>query len=135
MKKTLLIALAGLMMFAFTQCGNGDNGNDNAADKKEAAKVEETSGNGSKQYTEMKTAYDEIAKMIENCTTCEELEEAGMALVFGSIAISLGGDNSADGEKMTEKEQKSLEDYIEKLTDKAGKKAEKLGCEKKEYNL
>ena len=25
MKKTLLIALAGLMLFAFTQCGNGND--------------------------------------------------------------------------------------------------------------
>ena len=133
MKKTLLFALAGLMLFAFKQCGNG---NDKAKENKEEAKVEETTnGNSSKQFTELKSAYDEIGKMIENCTTCEELEEAGMALVFGSLALSLGGDNYADGEKMTEKEQKNLEDYIQKLTEKAEKKAEKLGCEKKEYSL
>jgi len=133
MKKTLLIALAGLMMFAFTQCGNSDKTNDKGT---EATKVEETSSkNSTKQFTEMKSAYDEIGKMIEDCTTCEELEEAAFALALGSLAISLGGDQYTAEEKMTEKEQKKLEDFIQDLTKKAEKKAEKLGCEKKDYSL
>ena len=135
MKKTLLIALAGLMMFAFTQCGNSGNDKTNES-KNEATKVEETSTQGgSKQFTEMKSAYDEIGKMIDDCTTCEELEEASFALALGSLAISLGGDQYAAEEKMTEKEQKKLEEFIQDLTKKAEKKSEKLGCEKKEYSL
>jgi hypothetical protein len=134
MKKTLLIALAGLMMFAFTQCGS--KGNDKANENKKETKVEEAvSEQATKQFNEMKSAYDEIGKMIEDCTSCDQLEEATFALALGTLAISLGSDEYADEEKMTEKEQKNLEDIIQKLTEKAEKKAEKLGCEKKEYSL
>lgn len=40
MKKTFMIALAGLMLFAFTQCGDGGN-----SKKDGKAKTEKTSNN------------------------------------------------------------------------------------------
>ena len=132
MKKTLIIALAGLMMFAFTQCG----GNGKEKENKNEQAVEETSTvTGTKQYTDLMSAYDELGKTLKNVTTCEELEEVAMALVLGSLAMDLGSSQYSADDKMTEKEQEKMKETIEKLLKDAEKKAEKLGCEKKEYSL
>ena len=117
MKKTLIIALAGMMLFAFTQCGGGGG--------KEDTK-------GTKQYTETMAAFEELEKMVNDASTCEELEEAGLAVAFGGLAIAFGDDEYAEGEKLTEKEQKKLTDYLEKLSKDVEKKTEKLGCKQDE---
>lgn len=116
MKKTLLIALAGMMMFAFTQCGG--NGNANTGSVK-----------GTKQFTETKKMYDELEKMIKDAKSCDELQEAAFGLVMGSLASGLGDSKYADDEKMTEKEQEKIEEIAENLLKDAEKKAEKLGCD------
>ena len=72
MKKTLIIALAGMMLFAFTQCGGGKNENGKEGKAKTETKA-------SKQFTEMKEAYDEVEKMIKDTKDCEELKEAAFA--------------------------------------------------------
>ena len=123
MKKTIIIALAGIMMFAFTQCG-GDNKNENGKEGK--AKTETKA---SKQFTEMKEAYDEVEKMIKDTKDCEELKEAAFAVALGALAVELGGDEYAAEEKMTEKEKEQFNKIIEDLSDKAQKKAEQLGCD------
>lgn len=134
MKKTLIIALAGLMMFAFTQCGGGNK--KEKEDKTETKAVEETNTvEGTQQYTEMKSAFDEIEKAINNATTCDELEEAAFALGLGSLAASLSDEQNDAEEKMTEKEQNKIEELTKKLSEAVEKKAEELGCEKKEYSL
>jgi hypothetical protein len=139
MKKTLIIALAGMMMFAFTQCGgNGkDNETKNETAVEETKTVNETpSSTGTKQFNDMKAGFEEIEKAINNATTCDEIEQVAMALVLSNIAIGLGGgDQYADGEKMTEKEQEKFQEMTEDLLKKAEKKAAELGCEKKEYSL
>lgn len=118
MKKTLIIALAGMMMFAFTQCGGGT---------KDGGEVTTSS---TKQYKETKEMYEELQKAVNEADDCEELQEAALALVFGALAGSFG--EYADDEKMTEKEQTE----IDKLTEKIGKdiesKSEKLGCDEEE---
>lgn len=132
MKKTLIIALAGMMLFAFTQCGGNKKEKEN---KNEQATEETTTVKGTKQFSDMMSAYDELEKALKDVKTCDELEEVAMALVLGSLAVDLGGDQYAADEKMTEKEQEKLKDTIDKLLKKAEKKADELGCEKKEYSL
>ena len=134
MKKTLIIALAGMMLFAFTQCGGNNNGKEKET-KNEQAVEETTTVTGNKQFTDMMSAYDELGKTLKNVTTCDELEEVEMALVLGSLAIDLGSSQYADEDKMSEKEQEKLKETIEKLLKDAEKKADELGCEKKEYSL
>ena len=114
MKKTLIIALAGIMMFAFTQCGGSGNGG---------------SMKGTKEFTETKKMYDELEKMIKSAKTCDELQEAAFGLVLGSLASGLGGEKYTAEEKMTEQEEEKIEELAKKLLEDAEKKAEKMGCD------
>ena len=125
MKKTLIIALEGMMLFAFTQCGGGKNENG----KDDKAKTETKTVKASKQFTEMKEAYDEIEKMINDTKDCEELKEAAFAVALGALAIELGGDEYTAEDKMTEKEKEQFNKIIEDLSNKTQKKAEQLGCD------
>ena len=110
MKKTFLIALAGIMMFAFTQCGGGK---DSKTTK------------GSKEYQETMEMYEKLEKAVKDANTCDELQEAALGVLFSGLASK----DYADEEKMTEQEEVKLEEYIEKLSDVVEKKAEKLGCD------
>ncbi len=56
MKKILIIALAGLMMLAFTQCG-GES--------------------GTKQFKDMKKAIISQTKAVKNAKSCDELHDIG----------------------------------------------------------
>lgn len=123
MKKTLIIALAGMMLFAFTQCGGGKNENG------KEDKTEIKTSKATKQFTEMKEAFDEVEKMIKDTKDCEELKEAAFAVALGALAVELGGDDYTAEEKMTEKEKEQFNKMIEDLGDKAKKKAEQLGCD------
>ena len=136
MKKTFIMALAGLMLFAFTQCGgngNKDNNEENTTKVTETPEVTEpveTSDiSGTKQFTEVKQMYDEIEKMINDADDCEKLQEATMALLFGSLAVGLGGDQYEDDQKMTEKENEQIESIGNDLMEKAEKKSKEMGCD------
>ena len=114
MKKTLIIALAGMMLFAFTQCGGGKDGGS-------------TSASSSKQYQETKEMYEEIQKAVKEANDCEQLQEAALALVFGSLGASFG--DYADDEKMTEKESAEIDKLTEKISQDIESKTAKLGCD------
>lgn len=104
MKKTVIIALAGMMMFAFTQCGGSK---------------------GSKEYVETKELYEKIEDLINDATDCDELQEAAFTLLFSGLA----GGNYTDEEKMTESEEAELDEFIERLGDKLELKAARFGCD------
>ena len=123
MKKILIIALAGMLLLAFTQCGGNKNENG------KGDKTETKSAKATKQFTEMKEAFDEVEKMIKDTKDCEELKEAAFAVALGALAVELGGDEYAAEEKMTEKEKEQFNKIIEDLGDKAKKRAEQLGCD------
>ena len=112
MKKTLIIALAGIMMFAFTQCGGGVS--------------------GSKEYQDNMKMYKEVEKTIKNAKTCDELGEA----LLGTLLMGLADDKDyADNEKMTEAEKAELDKYGESCEELFKKPAEKLGCEEDDFKL
>ena len=112
MKKTLIIALAGIMMFAFTQCGGGVS--------------------GSKEYQDNMKMYKEVEKTIKNAKTCDELSDAIMSMLF----IGLADNNEyADNEKMTEAEKAELDKYGESFEELFKKQADKLGCEEDDFKL
>ena len=118
MKKTFLIALAGMMLFAFTQCGGGNGGT--------------TVSKGSQEFKDNMELYKKIEKTIKDTKTCEELSEA----VLGVLFMGLANDKEyADDEKMTEEEKAELEKYGEKFEELFQKQAEKLGCEEDDLKL
>ena len=113
MKKTLIIALAGIIMFAFTQCGGG-------------------AVSGSKEYQDNMKMYKEVEKTIKNAKTCDELGEA----LMGMLLMGLADNNEyADNEKMTEAEKAELDKYGESFEELFKKQADKLGCEEDDFKL
>ena len=118
MKKTLIIALAGMMLFAFTQCGGGN--------KSESSSTSSTKG--SKQYTETVDMCKEMEKLIKDASTCDDLQEVALAVALDPLAIGMSNEYAAD-EKMTEKEENKIKDVFEDLGKKVEAKAKKLGCD------
>ncbi len=117
MKKILIIALAGMMMFAFTQCGGGKDGGT-------------ASASSSKQFKETKEMYEGIQKAVDEAEDCEQLQEAALTLVFGSLGVSFG--DYADDEKMTEKEEAEIDKLTEKISKAIENKSTKFGCDDEE---
>lgn len=116
MKKTFIIALAGMMLFAFTQCG----GNGGATVTK-----------GSKEFQDNMELYKKVEKSIKEAKTCDELGD----LIFGMLFMGLSDKDYADDEKMTEAEKAELEKYGEKFEEIFQKQADKLGCEDDDFKL
>lgn len=109
MKKTLLIALAGMMLFAFTQCGGGTK-------------------KGSKEFQDNMELYNKIEKSVKDAKTCEELQEA----VLGMLVIGMANNKTyTDEEKMTEAEKAELDKLGAKLKKVMEDSATKLGCDEK----
>lgn len=90
---------------------------------------------GTKQFTDIKAMYDEIERQIDSATNCKKLEEAAVALTFGSMAVGLSDKKYAPEERMTANEKEIIKERGKKLTETAKAKADQLGCEKKEYSL
>ena len=65
MKKTLMIALAGMMLFAFTQCGG--------------------SSKESKEFQDSKEMSEQFEKAIHDAQTCDELQNSVLEILFGGI--------------------------------------------------
>ena len=114
MKKTLIIALAGIMMIAFTQCGGGG------------------SVTGSKEYQDNMKLYKEIEKSVKNAKTCDELSQA----VMGMLLMGLANDKDyAENEKMTEAEEAELDKLGDSFQELLEQQSEKLGCEESDFKL
>ena len=108
MKKTLLIALAGMMLFAFTQCGG------------------KGTSKGSKEFQDNKELFDKLEKAVKEAKTCDELQEAALAVLF----MGLANDKTyADDEKMTESEKAEIEKLGSKIEEVMNEQVEKLGCD------
>ena len=110
MKKTLIIALAGMMLFAFTQCGGNK---------------------GSKEFQDSKALIEKLEKAVNESQTCEELENAALTVLFSGIAM----EEYAEKDKMTETEKAELEKLGENLEKVMEAKVAKLGCDNEEESL
>lgn len=105
MKKTLTIALAGMMLFAFTQCGGNSK--------------------GSKEFQDSKELLNKLETAVKDAKTCDELKEAALGLLFSGLAAP----TYTDEEKMTESEKEEIEKLGKKLEEVMESKVEKLGCD------
>jgi hypothetical protein len=107
MKKTLMIALAGMMLFAFTQCGGNKE---------------------SKEFQDNKALTEKFEQAINEAQTCDELQDAVLEVLISGMAM----DEYAEEDKMTEAEQAEIEKLGEKLEKLMEEKVAKLGCEDEE---
>ncbi len=103
MKKTLLFALVGIVLLAFTSCGP----------------------KGTKQFNESKATLEQIQKQVEAATTCDEMQMAAL----GILGIAFGGDEYAEEEKMTAEEQTTFTQMMDDLSAKMEAKSTELGCD------
>ena len=106
MKKTLMIALAGMMLFAFTQCGGGK-------------------AKGSQEFQDSKELFSKIETAVKDAKTCDELQEAVLAMLFGGLASK----DYTDDQKMTDSEKEEIEKLGKKLEEAMESKIKDLGCE------
>ena len=107
MKKTLMIALAGMMLFAFTQCGGNK---------------------GSKEFQDNKALSEKFEKAINEAQTCDELQDAVLEVLISGMTV----EEYAEEDKMTEAEQAEMEKLGEKLEKLMEEKVAKLGCDDEE---
>ena len=117
MKKTFMIALAGMMLFAFTQCGDGD-----------ANKKEKEANKGSKEYINWKEAYDYAEKVLKDIKSCEEFDYADKKIenVLGKADKDAITDYYEENEQLTEKEREILLKREKELGELYFEKKEKL---------
>lgn len=114
MKKSLIIALAGIMMFAFTQCGGGGT------------------PKGSKEFQDNMEMYKKMEKSVKQAKTCDELGE----VLTNAFMMAFDDDKDyADDEKMTKEEKDELEKYGDQFQELFHKQAEKLGCKEDDFKL
>ena len=144
MKKSLLIALTGLMLFAFTQCSGNDSNKD--GDKKGTVKNDaQNAGNsdktadfneqasgieglgGTEQFNDNVKLFKGMIEAIDESDNCEDLNNNLMAAVF--MAWAYANKEYASDQLMTEDEQKQLEKISEECTKAIEKKQKELGCE------
>ena len=126
MKKAFLIALAGMMLFVFAQCGN----NNSKESKNGKAKVE---AKGTQEFQDNMELFNKIEKSIKDAQNCDELKEA----VYGMLGMALASAQQeySEEEKITEEETEKLEKIGEELQTLVESKMEELGCEKESYSL
>jgi hypothetical protein len=102
MKKALIIALAGFIMIAFTQCGSS----------------------GSPEFKDTMNYLKKAEKAMKSAKTCEELDAATDLFWEGS-----GDKQYAKEDEMTEEETLKAFEYLEKVGKVYDELTEKFGCD------
>ena len=118
MKKTLIIALAGIMLFAFTQCGGDDskkNGGKDDNDKEESVK-------GSTGYKAAKKMLKDWETAISKAESCDDLQNTAQDF---SIEFEKFAKNYSEKD-LSEDENKEMEKITNSVLEKYNKKAEEL---------
>ena len=91
MKKTFMIALAGMMMFAFTQCGGGKE---------------------SQEFKDQKAVLEKIEKSLNEAKTCDELQSAVFAMLGSAMELDK---EYPEDQKMTQDEEKKLKEISDRI--------------------
>lgn len=102
MKKAMIIALAGFMMIAFTQCG----------------------GSGSQEYKDMMDYLKKAEKAINSAKNCDDLDKASDLFWKGAEEKDYAKDD-----EMTEEERTKVLQYLEKVGQSYKDLIEKLDCD------
>ena len=102
MRKSLLFALTGALLFALVSCGTKE----------------------SKQFKATKAGLENIQQKMDAVTSCEDLDMLGLEL----LSIGFNEDNYADNEKMTAEEMEKINELMDAFSKKAVGKSADLGC-------
>ena len=108
MKKSLLIALVGIVFFALASCG-------------------ESKPKESKEFSDAKAYIEKYVKAFTDATSCDEIES--LSEQMETEAWTLASQNYEENEKMTEVEEKTLTKIAENWVEVIQKKVDELGCE------
>lgn len=103
MKKTVLILLSGLFLMAFASCG----------------------GKSSKEYKEAKAFFDKMEKSVKQAKDCDELQKAALGIFDNALEEK----EFAEGDRMTEEENKLIQKQFEQINEKVKEKMDEFGCE------
>lgn len=107
MKKSLLIALVGLMFFVFASCS------------------------GTKQYEDVKDLYEETIKQVKDAKRCKDLDKIEIKFTKRSAKIAKR-DYDYD-EEMTSEEEDKIEKLQDELNDLFDEKRDKFDCDSNGY--
>lgn len=116
MKKSFLIALAGILFFALTSCG------DSTKSKGE-----------SKEFAEAKAFIQKYDKAFQDAQSCEELEE--LMEKMEDDAWSLNSDSYEEADRITDAEETELQKLAMSWIETISKKVVELGCEEEEEEV
>lgn len=106
MKKLLFIALSGMMLLAFTQCGGNK---------------------GSKEYQDGMEIFKQMEKSIKAANTCDDLDQAVKNMMEQALALEK---EYTEGDKATKEEEEELNKMGDELRNLLNEKSEELGCNK-----
>lgn len=137
MKKTILIALAGMMLFAFTQCGNSNTTKTEGENQENTVKVDEPAATelqkldvtGSDEFVDTYNMLYDLTKAVCEAKNCDDIEGAYMTAFFSALA---NAKEYAEDQKMTEEEQTKLNEISEEYEKLISQKTEEFGCEEEE---
>ena len=104
MKKTLWVVLAGLMLFSFTQCSTLKT---------------------SKEYKDFTNLLKDTENSIKKAKSCDDLNGTVLMLAIGVMAL----DEYTGKDKMSDKEEKKLMEYTDRVQRMYDNKAAIFGCE------
>lgn len=122
MKKLMLtvIVVLSMSLAAFANNANATqfNGNDGTI-------AIENADPHTKQYEDIKKILDEYEEAIKKATTCEELDNAELAMLFKLMALT----ENEYSEDATPEEGKEIQERMNRLEIEAQKMQQKWGCE------
>jgi hypothetical protein len=113
MKKSLLVALVGFVLFAMTSCGDSTKANQE-----------------SKEFAAAKAYIEKYDKAFQNAQSCDELET--IMEQMEEEAAGIDSDNFAEDERITEAEEDALKDLVLGWLETIQKKVNELGCDEEE---
>ena len=107
MKKSLLIALVGIVLFALTSCGG-------------------SSSKGTKEFKDAKALVEKFDKQVSNAKTCDELQTIVENMTEEAEAME--DITYAEAEQLTPEEEEILNELVTKMTENFVSKTLELEC-------
>ena len=123
MKKLMLTAIVvvSMSLAAFANNANAIQFNNNGGN----VECINNAGPHTKQYEDMKKILDEFEQAIKETKSCEDLDNAELAMLFQILALT---ENNYD-EDMTAEEGQEIQEQMNRIDVETKKMQMQLGCE------
>ena len=124
MKKTLLLFLALLMTFAFTQCDSKNNGSNKETTSTEAAvNGTQKPKDASPEFINQSASLNEMITAIRNGNDCDQIEAD-----LKAISEKYSNKTFQENEKIRDDEKEEIMKLYNEFAMVAEAKAKELGC-------